>query len=110
MSGCFGVERRPRAGPWGWLLFSQDLLDDRVFQTQFGVELLEAAVFLFQGIEALQLAHAHAPELTFPTVKGGFTEAVLPANLGHDLALVLLAQNTQYLGFAEAAFFINSQK
>ena len=76
MSGCFGVERRPRAGPWGWLLFSQDLLDDRVFQTQFGVELLEAAIFLFQGLEPLQLAHAHAPKLAFPTVKGEFTEAV----------------------------------
>ena len=49
MSGCFGVERRPRAGPWGWLLFSQDLLYHLTFQAQFGVELLEAAVFLFQG-------------------------------------------------------------
>ena len=59
-------------------------------------------------LEPLQLAHAHAPELAFPTVKGGFTEAVLPANLGHGLALVLLAQNAQNLGFAEAAFFMNS--
>ena len=105
MSGCFGVERRPRAGPWGWLLFSQDLLDDQVFQTQFGVELLEAAVFVFQGLEPLRLAHAHAPELAFPTVKGGCTEAVLPANLGHGLTLVLSAQNAQNLGFAEATFF-----
>ena len=99
------MEGRPRAGPWGWLLFSQDLLDDLVFQTQFGVELLEAAAFLFQVLEALQLAHAHAPKLAFPRVKRGFTEAVLPANLGHGLALVLLAQNAQNLGSAEATFF-----
>ena len=76
-----------------------------MFQTQLGVELFEAAVFVFQVLEPLQLAHAHAPELAFPTVKGGFTEAVLPANLGHGLALVLLAQNAQILGFAEATFF-----
>ena len=99
------MERRPRAGPWGWLLFSQDLLDDRVFQTQLRVELLEAAVFVFQGLEPLQLAHAHAPELAFPTVKGEFTEAVLPANMGHGLAQALLAQNARNLGFAEATFF-----
>ena len=105
MSGCFGVERRPRTGPWGWLLFSHYLLDDRVLQTQFGVELLEAAVFVFQVLEPLQLAHAHAPKLAFPRVKRGFTEAVLPANLGHGLALVLLAQNAQNPGFAEATFF-----
>ena len=73
-----------------------------MFQAQLRVKLLEAAVFIFQGFEPLQLAHA--PELAFPTVKGGCTEAVLPANLGHGLALVLLAQNAQNLGFAEAAF------
>ena len=61
-----------------------------MFQAQLRVKLLEAAVFLFQVLEPLQLAHAHAPELAFPTVKGGCTEAVLPANLGHGLALVLL--------------------
>jgi hypothetical protein len=76
-----------------------------VFQTQLGVELFEAPVFLFQVLEALQLAHAHAPKLAFPRVKGGLTDAVLPANLDHSLALVLLAQNAQNLGFAEAAFF-----
>ena len=76
-----------------------------MFQAQLRVKLLEAAVFIFQGFEPLQLAHAHAPELAYPTVKGGFTEAVLPANLGHGLALVLLAQNAQNLGFAEATFF-----
>ena len=81
-----------------------------MFQTQFGVELLEAAVFLFQGLEPLQLAHAHAPKLAFPRVKGGFTEAVLPANLGHGLALVLLAQNAQNLGFAEATLFHSQSK
>ena len=76
-----------------------------MFQTQLGVELFEAAVFLFQVLEALQLAHAHAPKLAFPRVKSGLTDAVLPANLDHGLALVLLAQNSQNLGFAEAAFF-----
>ena len=76
-----------------------------MFQTQLGVELFEAAVFLFQVLEALQLAHAHAPKLAFPRVKGGLTDAVFPANLDHGLALVLLAQNTQNLGFAEAALF-----
>ena len=76
-----------------------------MFQAQLRVKLLEAAVFIFQVLELLQLAPAHASELAFPTVKGGFTEAVLPANLGYGLALVLLAQNAQNLGFAEATFF-----
>ena len=76
-----------------------------MFQAQLRVQLFEAAIFVFQVLEPLQLAHAHAPELAFPTVEGGFTEAVLPANLGHGLALVLLAQNAQNLGFAEATFF-----
>ena len=35
---------------------------------------------------------------------------MLPANLHHRLALVLLAQNTQYLGFAESAFFHEQSK
>ena len=81
-----------------------------MFQTQLGVELFEAAVFFFQVLEALQLAHTHAPKLAFPRVKGGLTDAVLPANLGHGLTLVLLAQNAQNLGFAEAAFFHKQSK
>jgi hypothetical protein len=81
-----------------------------VFQTQLGIELFEAAIFVFQVLETLQLAHAHSPKLAFPRVKGGLTDAVLPANLNHRLALVLLAQNTQYLGFAEAAFFHKQSK
>ena len=76
-----------------------------MFQTQLGVELFGAAVFIFQVLEALQLAHAHAAKLAFPRIKRGLTEAVLPANLDHGLALVLLAQNAQNLGFAEATFF-----
>lgn len=32
------------------------------------------------------------------------------ANLNHYLALVLLAQNAQYLGFAESAFFHEQSK
>jgi len=56
-------------------------------------------------LEALQLAHAHTSELVFPPVKRGFTQAVLAANLGHGLALVLLAQNAQNLGFAETTLF-----
>ena len=85
-----------------------------MFQTQFGIELLEAAVFVFQGLEPLQLAHAHAPELAFPRVKRGLTDAVFPANLDRclalALALVLLAQNAQYYGFAEAALFHKQSK
>ena len=80
-----------------------------MFQAQFGVELLEAAIFIFQVLEALQLAYAHAPKLAFPTVKGGFTNAVFPANLGHGLTLtltlVLLTQNPQNLGFAKMTLF-----
>ena len=76
-----------------------------MFQAQLGAELLEAAIFIFQVLEALQLAHAHAPKLAFPPIKGGFTNVVLPANLGHGLALALLAQNAQNLGFAEATSF-----
>jgi len=62
-----------------------------MFQTQLGVRLFELAIFVFQVLEALQLAHAHAPKLTFPPVKGRLTDAVLPSNLNHRLALVLLA-------------------
>ena len=76
-----------------------------MFQAQLRVKLFKAAVFVFQVLEPLQFAHAHAPELAFPTVKGGFTEAVLPANLNDRLALILLAQNTQNLGFAKTTFF-----
>ena len=65
-----------------------------MFQAQFGVELLEAAIFICHVLEALQLAYAHAPKLTFPPVKGRLTAAVFPTNLNHRLALVLLAQNT----------------
>ena len=81
-----------------------------MFQAQLGVELFEAAVFVFQVLETRQLAHAHAPKLAFPRVKGGLTEAVLPAKLNHGLALVLLAQNTQYLDFAESALFHKQSK
>ena len=76
-----------------------------MFQTQFRVELFEAAIFVFQVFEPLQLAPAHAPELAFPTVKGGFTTAVFPANLGHGLTLVLLTQNPRNLGFAKTTLF-----
>ena len=61
-------------------------------------------------LEALQFAHAHAPKFTFPAIKGGVADAVLAANLSDRLALVLLAQNTQYLGFAKATFFHKQQK
>ena len=76
-----------------------------MFQTQLGVRLFEVAIFVFQVLEALQLAHAHAPEFAFPTVEGRLTDAVLPTNLNHRLALDLLAQNTQNLGFTTATFF-----
>ena len=81
-----------------------------MFQAPLRIELVEAAIFVFQVLEALQLAHAHAPKLAFPRVKGGLTDAVFPANLDHCLALVLLAQNSQNLGFAEAAFFYKQLK
>ena len=76
-----------------------------MFQAQLRVELFEAAIFVFQVLEALQLAYAHSPEFTFPTVEGGFTNAVFPANLGHGLAPVLLTQNPQNLGFAKTTLF-----
>ena len=65
------------------------------------------AVFVLQVLEALQLAHNHAPELAFSPIKGGLTEAVLPANLNQRLALALalLVQNSQNLGLAKATFF-----
>jgi hypothetical protein len=61
-------------------------------------------------LEPLQLAHTHAPELAFPGVKGGLTDAMLAANLNHRLALVLLAQNAQNLGFAKATSFHKQSK
>ena len=76
-----------------------------MFQAQLGVALLETTIFIFQVLEALQLAYAHAPKLAFPTVKGGFTNAVFPANLGHGLTLVLLTQNPRNLGFAKTTLF-----
>ena len=81
-----------------------------MFQTQLGVQLFKAAVFVLQVLEARQLAHVHAPKLAFPRVKGGLTNAVLPANLNHRLAPVLLAQNTQNLGFAKTTFFHKQSK
>ena len=67
--------------------------------------MLFRSIFIFQVLEPLQLAYAHAPKLAFPTVKGGFTNAVFPANLDHSLALVLLTQNPQNLGFAKTNLF-----
>ena len=64
-----------------------------MLQAQLGVGLLKATIFIFQVLEALQLAYAHDPKLAFPPIKGGFTNAVFPANLGHGLTLVLLTQN-----------------
>ena len=64
--------------------------------------------FLFPPLAELQV---HVLKLAlYVRVKGGLTGAVLPANLNHRLALVLLVQNIQNLRFVEAVLFHKQSK
>ena len=55
--------------------------------------------------QALQLGDLQASVLALPLVKRGLAQAVFAANLGNGLALALLAQDADYLGFTETTFF-----
>lgn len=84
----------------GVKFFLQYLPGNLIVQAQFGIELLETIVLIYQVLCALQLAHAQAP--SSPPVNRRFTNAEFPANLVQGLTLVLLTQSTQYLGFTKA--------
>jgi len=78
-------------------------VDHLVFQAQVGHQLLESAVFFFQVLEALPFGEIQATVLALPLAKRGLTNAILPVNLGHHLALALLVQDADKLCFAETA-------
>lgn len=98
----------PGAAPQGGLLFSQNLLDGLVLQTQVREHLLEPPTFLFQVLEPGQLGNARPGVLTFPAVKRGLAQSVLAHNLGHGLPAQLSLQNRDNLRFAESSFFHGS--
>ena len=72
-------------------VFFDDVLQDLVIQSQFGVHLLELAVLLLKFLEPTDLAHLHAAVLALPIVQCRFGNAVIAGNcLGIDAALKLL--------------------
>lgn len=75
----------------GSRVFFDDVLQDLVIQSQFGVHLLELAVILLKFLEPTDLAHLHAAVLALPIVQCRFGNAVIAGNcLGINAALKLL--------------------
>ena len=84
----------PSAKPFltsGSRVFFDDVLQDLVIQSQFGVHLLELAVLLLKFFEPADLAHLHAAVLALPIVLCRFGNAVIAGNcLGINAALKFL--------------------
>lgn len=75
----------------GSRVFFDDVLQDFVIQSKFGVHLFELAVLLLKFLESADLAHLHATVLALPIVQCRFGNAVIAGNcLGVDATFQLL--------------------
>ena len=75
----------------GSRVFFDDVLQDLVIQSQFGVHLLELAVLLLKFLELTGLAHLHTAVLALPILQCRFGNAVIAGNcLGINAALRFL--------------------
>ena len=75
----------------GYRVFFDDILQDLVIQSQFGIHLLELAVLLLEFLEPADLAYLHAAVLALPIVQCRFGNAVIAGYcLGIDAAFQLL--------------------
>ena len=75
----------------GSRVFFDDVLQDLVIQSKFGVHLFELAVLLLEFLKPADLTHLHAAVLALPIVQCRFGNAVIAGNcLGIDAALKLL--------------------
>jgi hypothetical protein len=73
-----------------------------VVETEIGIHLLQAPVFLFQLFETLQIGHFHAAILAFLGIIRAFGNPVFPADRFGRAATFYFFQHLDDLAFAGA--------
>jgi len=87
------------ASPWALEVFSDDILEDAVFEQLIGDDRLELPVFIFQSPQSPRIADLHAAKFGFVAVEGGLGDPSRPADFGHVHAGVRLLEQGNDLFF-----------
>ncbi len=79
--------------PWALEVFCYDRFERLIIQCQIGDDLFQASVLVFELLESLYLADAHAAVFCLPVVIRGVAEPVLTAEVGYLYTGIGLFQN-----------------